>query len=376
MNYRDDFAVSFLKKDDFFRFLDEVEERAEWQVFPTESLITQTVEDFSGNANGLSEKMDEAEKILEDTRRNTGLLLEAGGNRYPVGTTAIKTLENRARISGYALSDLKKEKLSRILNDCLEVTKGQALFRICEGKVRAVHGGDKNDYSILPMPQIFEAAAAHIEETYENVRFLTGYFDHSVTTASWEVTDKRLLETYEELLLQYGQAAEEPLTASIQVHSSDVGTSGANIFCSLLMGKNRIPLLLGGAIKLPHKDNATVDQFCANVAQIFARYQEEIEGLSNLFRVYVNYPLNVIAGVMKKADIGVTLRAQTTEQFRVTRGAGRCSGYDVYCGICESIFLAQTNGMSPRLLIDLEEKVSKCLKMRFHEYDIPGNIRY
>lgn len=32
---------------------------------------------------------------------------------------------------------------ARILNDCLKVTRGDALIRIQEGKVRAVHGGDE-----------------------------------------------------------------------------------------------------------------------------------------------------------------------------------------------------------------------------------------
>lgn len=377
MNYRDDFTSSFFSQEAFLQFLDGIEERAEWKVFPTEELLTLTVDYGPQDVQEyLLSGLDEAEAIFEDTRKNTGLLLKVGESYYPLGATAIKTLENRARISGYALADLEKEKFSRVLNDCLQVTKGQALLRIHEGKVRAVHGGDETDYSILPMPELFEAAAAHIEENYEHTRFVEGYFDHSITMASWEIKDRKLLETYEDLLLQYGQSIDGPLTASIRVHSSDVGTSGANIFCMLCVGEKQVPLLLGGAIKLPHKENAKIEQFCANVTQIFARYREEVEGLSKLFHIYVDYPLNVIAGVMKKADIGVALRAQTVEQFRGTHGSGRCSGYDVYCGICEAIFLAQVNGMTPRLLIDLEEKVSKCLKLKFHEYDFPGNIRY
>ena len=45
-------------------------------------------------------------------------------------------------------------------------------------------------------------------------------------------------------------------------------------------------------------------------------------------------------------------------------------------GICEAIFLAQSNGMGAKALTDLEEMVSRCLTYRFHEYDIPGTILY
>lgn len=377
MNYCDSFSAAFSNQEIFLDFLDHIEERADWQTHPTNSIqIIAIQEDSDACGKITAETPEEAEQIIEDTCKNTEFLLKAGDRIYAVGATAIKTLENRARISGYALSDLDKKTLARVLNDCLQVTKGQALIRIHEGKVRAVHGGDKGDYVTLPMPQIFEVAATHMRENYDKARFSEGYFDHSIAMASWEVRDEGLLETYRELLLQYGQLADAKLAASIRIHSSDVGVSGANIFCTLLIGQNRIPLILGGPMKLAHKDNASIEAFSANVAQIFARYQEEVEGLSDLFRIYVNYPENVMAGVMKKAEIGAALRAQTVERFRTSHGFGRCNGYEVYCGICEAIFLAQSNGMTPRGLVDLEEKVSKCLKYRFHEYDIPGSIRY
>ena len=208
----------------------------------------------------------EGADILQDTRANTGLLLKVGEEHYPLGATAIKTLENRARISGYALQDLGRGKLARVLNDCLEVTKGNALVRIHEGKARAVHGGDKSDYAVLPMPELFEASAIHMEEQYERVRFLSGYFDHWLVTASWEIQDRRLLDTYRDMLLQYGQVADPELSAQIKVHSSDVGVSGANIFYSLLMGKERRPLVLGDALRLEHSGGSSLADFSRNLS--------------------------------------------------------------------------------------------------------------
>ena len=377
MKYKDDFSETFHDEHSFLGFLDQIEENAAWQSYQTNSLRIMAIKE-EPDAKWMikADSVELAEQLLADTGQNTGLLLQTEDGCYPLGSTAIKTLENRARISGYALSDLEKPVFARVINDCLNVTGGKALLRIHEGKVRAVHGGDKSDYVVLPMPQIFEAAAIHMGENYEESKFSEGFFDHSITMASWEVKDERLLQTYRELLLQYGQLADDNLAALIRIHCSDVGVSGANIFCTLLTGKERTPLLLGGALKLPHKDNASIEAFSGNVSQIFARYQEEVEGLSNLFQVYVNYPLNVMANVMKKAEIGLALRAQTVERFRASHGGSRCNGYEVYCGICECIFLAQSNGMNPRGLVDLEEKVSKCLKYRFHEYDIPGSISY
>lgn len=375
MKFRDDFSASFHSLEDFMQFLDLVEAQASWQTYPTNSLSVMPVEEESGLCGKIQSDTGH-EEIIRDTCANTGLFIKAGKSCYPVGSTAIRTLESRARISGNALQDLEKGKFARVLNDCLQVTKGQALLRIHEGKVRAVHGGDKSDYAVLPMPELFEVAALYMKENYQNVAFSEGYFSHLLTTASWEIRDDELLDSYRELLLQYGQTADSQLTASVRVHSSDVAASGANIFCSLLEGKEKRPLVLGNALKLEHSGGATIESFAANMVQIFARYKEAVEGLSKLFHVNVNYPANVMAGLMKRTGIGKQLTAQTVEQFKAGYGGGSCNGYEVYCGICECIFLAQSRGMSVKGLLDLEEMVSRCLSFRMHDYDIPGTVSY
>lgn len=375
MKFRDDFSAGFHSLEDFMQFLDQVEAQASWQSYPTNSLSVMPVEEESGLYGKLQADAGQ-EEIIRDTCANTGLLIKAGESCYPVGSTAIRTLESRARISGNALQDLEKGKFARVLNDCLQVTKGQALLRIHEGKVRAVHGGDKSDYAVLPMPELFEVAALYMKENYQNVAFSEGYFSHLLTTASWEIRDDELLDSYRELLLQYGQTADSQLTAFVRIHSSDVAASGANIFCALLEGKEKRPLVLGNALKLEHSGGATIESFAANMVQIFARYKEAVEGLSKLFHVNVNYPANVMAGLMKRAGIGKQLTAQTVEQFKAGYGGGSCNGYEVYCGICECIFLAQSRGMSVKGLLDLEEMVSRCLSFRMHDYDIPGTVSY
>ena len=106
----------------------------------------------------------------------------------------MKSIESRARIAGSALLDLPKGKLARVLNDCLNVTKGNALVRIHEGKVRAVHGGDPSDYSVLPMPELFEVASIYVAENYDKANlFQNGLFSHSLAMASWELEEKRTL---------------------------------------------------------------------------------------------------------------------------------------------------------------------------------------
>ena len=200
MNYQDNFSAQFCSEHNFLTFLDEVELRADWIVYPTNLLQVYVAEEIPDVCEKIeADTRETAVNVLKDTWWNTKLLLQAGDQLFAVGSTAIKTLENRARISGYALADLEKEKLARILNDCLQVTKGKAMLRFHEGKVRAVHGGDEGEYVRLPMPQIFEVASVYMRENYENAKFTEGFFDHTMTMATWSVEDDRLLDTYRDV---------------------------------------------------------------------------------------------------------------------------------------------------------------------------------
>ncbi|MFR2487956.1 MAG: hypothetical protein ACLTAC_32285 [Hungatella sp.] len=135
MKFRDDFSASFVNQETFMQFLDQVEVNAQWQNYPTNTLKVFSAEENPELCEMIPDQDDKLE-ILKDTYANADLLLKVGEIYYPVGSTTIRTLENRARVSGNALQDLERAKFARVINDCLQVTKGQALIRI--QKVRYV----------------------------------------------------------------------------------------------------------------------------------------------------------------------------------------------------------------------------------------------
>lgn len=133
------------------------------------------------------------------------------------------------------------------------MTRGDALIRIQEGKVRAVHGGDESDYCILPMTEIFGTASSYINGKYDEAKFKGGYYDHTMATATWEIEDEELVSAYRSALRNYREDLNGQLSAAVRVSSSDVGASGANIYYSLLIGEEKRPLVLGKALKLAHE---------------------------------------------------------------------------------------------------------------------------
>ena len=125
--------------------------------------------------------------------------------------------------------DVKKSVLADILNECLQVAKGDALLRISEGKVRGVLSGDEADYAIISMPKLFMVASAYISGD-RNGEFIYGYADHNMAQITWKIVDQKMTKAYADLMEEHGKKPFGNLQTFIRIVSSDVGASGANIF--------------------------------------------------------------------------------------------------------------------------------------------------
>lgn len=151
--YADNFKCSFRNSDQFLDFLKERKEKSLWMKAPSNSLQFKPLEKDSelGNLYMQLYQSNGSAEILVDTMENTSLLLSVNGADYPVRSCALKTILERARISGNALGKVSKSVLTQILNYCLDVATGDSLIKVADDKVSAVHGGDPSDYAVLEM---------------------------------------------------------------------------------------------------------------------------------------------------------------------------------------------------------------------------------
>ena len=207
---------------------------------------------------------------------------------------------------------------------------------------------------------------------FEYASFKSGCADHNLVNATWELRDRRLTEAYKELLERYGKTFNGELYASVRITTSDVGSSGANIFYTVSVQNQYI--VLGENLKVRHKNCKGTEDFNQNMASIFEYYKEALQEVLRLSEIWVNHPANAMIGVMKQAGFSKKLIAETVERFRAAAGDVPCSAYEIYCGICDVISIARQQETNARLL--LEEKVAACVSKRWHELDMPGEIKY
>ena len=163
--YADDYSCTFKEPGEFLDFLRERKEHSQWLTAPSRSLQLQSIERDSAFGNlymQLYQHNGRAE-ILADTMENTSIMLSVHGKEYPVRSCALKTILERARISGHALNKVSKEVFTQIMNYCLGVASGDSLIKVADEKVSAVHGGDPDDYAVLEMLPLFERVQDYLE---------------------------------------------------------------------------------------------------------------------------------------------------------------------------------------------------------------------
>ena len=214
-------------------------------------------------------------------------------------------------------------------------------------------------------------ASAYISGDH-NAEFSYAYADHNMAQITWKIIDEKMTKAYADLMAEHGKTPFGKLQTFIRIVSSEVGASGANIFYSILDGDYTI--VLGEALRTKHRHKQGLEEFTENMESIFQYYKQKLKDIGKLCDIRIRYPVNTLSEVMKKQSFGKKLIAETVERFKVNFGEQPCSAYEIYCGLCEALFFARKNGSSPSSLVKMEEKIARCMNVRWHDCDMPGEL--
>lgn len=301
--FTDNFSRSFTESGDFFQFLSDRKARSKWMTAPSRELQFEPVERGSTLGNLYMQIYDHngAAEILEDTMENTSLLLKVDGKDYPVRSCALKTVLERARISGHALNKVSKSVFAEILNYCMGVASGDSLIKVADEKVSAVHGGDPKDYTVMEMLPLFKATNDFLDREYPGNRFMTAHFDHSIATAIWRLDGQadNLLDTYHREIAAKGLQTEKMVPA-LRFSTSDVGMSGANLYPIFLVGAESRIVPLGYSIRTEHKNGVDMQYFEEQLRLVYAQFEKALDKQVQLMNIEIRYPVTTLMRVLKR----------------------------------------------------------------------------
>ena len=379
--YADNFRRTFDDPGDFIQFLKERKENSRWMTAPSRNLVFESLEKNT-QMGELYLKLydhDGRAEIIADTMENTSLLLKVNGETYPVRSCAIKSILERARISGHALNKVSKSIFTQILNYCMDVASGDSLIKVADDKVSAVHGGDPKDYAILEILPLVQCVRSILDRDFAGNHFLTANFDHSIVTSIWSLDGQanELMETYRQAVAEKGVTEAMSARPGLRFTTSDVGVSAANLYPILLLGGSNRIIPLGDPLKLDHKNGADLDAFASSMDQLYACFKESIERQQQLLNVEIRYPYTTMLGVLKRIGITKKMSYEVADLFAGQPGVSSgCNAYQLYLAMSDVIFLAQCEGASAYRIAQLEENIARALRINWHEYDRPGDFKW
>lgn len=379
--YADNFRCTFDDPGDFIQFLKERKENSRWMTAPSRNLVFESLEKNT-QMGELYLKLydhDGRAEIIADTMENTSLLLKVNGETYPVRSCAIKSILERARISGHALNKVSKSIFTQILNYCMDVASGDSLIKVADDKVSAVHGGDPKDYAILEILPLVQCVRSILDRDFAGNHFLTANFDHSIVTAIWSLDGQanELMETYRQAVAEKGVTEAMSARPGLRFTTSDVGVSAANLYPILLLGGSNRIIPLGDPLKLDHKNGADLDAFASSMDQLYACFKESIGRQQQLLNVEIRYPYTTMLGVLKRIGITKKTSYEVADLFAGQSGVSSgCNAYQLYLAMSDVIFLAQCEGASAYRIAQLEENIARALRINWHEYDRPGDFKW
>ena len=377
--YEDNFRAVFTRQEDFLSCINRIGGNSYWERRKAKNLRLIPLTSGSKAAEELREEYEREgldEAIITDTMLNTGLLIRLKDKCYPVRACAIKSILDRAGISGSGLRRVDKSVYARILNDCLKVTNGEALVRVSEGKVSAVLGGDCHDYAVLDTEQIFKHSVDYLSTHFKGCRYLGGFYEHDMVSALWELSgNKELLDAYRDELRMHGKCPEE-MKPMVRITTSDTGMGGANIYPMLVSDNGRCTINLGSPLRLGHRNGTKISDFDEQLKMLYGKYQAATGNLIKLLNIDISHPVNCMKGIMDKLGIPKKYKAEAVDLFIAQYGEDPCTAHDIYFGISEILYMLTCDGEEGSKITRMEEIIARALGLQWSEYDIPGTYAW
>ena len=314
---------------------------------------------------------------VEDTVENLGLALRVDGSYYPVRGTAYKSLLDRAKISGTALSKLSREKLASVLNDCLELYSSETLLLIRDEKVSAAHSGDSMDYSVLPIDELLKALTRKLDDQFPGSVFRGGYRDHSLASATWTMPGQKedLLGAYAKLLASQGKGTiASKLIPAIRFVTSDTGVASAKV--SAMLEGTQYPIHIGSCIAVDHRHQSSVEDFETALDQLFAQFGDSVARLQRLLGISLSYPVNAMTRICRKLSLPKKAALEAIGMFEVAYGGGPATAHDVFMAMQEIPYILKSDHTPESKMLVVEENMARALTLKWTDYDLAKAVNY
>lgn len=272
---------------------------------------------------------------------------------------AFRSICNRAKVYGDSLKNLKKDFLCQVLNKCLD-TRGNILVKqlTMDGQINAIHSAD---YAIVSQTRIYNMFLEHFQGAE---RFHSAVWCYEYTSADFEIINQQLQQGYSSLLNKHNLPCNN-VKVLVKILTSDVATSGINIYTALKTDNLYIPLT-SSPICIKHIGDPAdrIEDYKKALSEILSICNTQKEELEKLESIKIYNPINCLKGCLKVAKIPNKAADSVIEMFDAVNGEEECSALDVYCGISYVFEVLTANEVRECEQIRYAESIAKLIKQK------------
>lgn len=333
-------------------------------------VLDQTLlQEFIQNYN-VAGSLDSIVECMKDTK----LFLMTKNKTYPIRRVALRSLLNRAKISGTSIQAeedspkarcLPTRRRARILTQMLQLYDQNCQILYRDEKVSAILS---DQYAVLAEADLYAALQVVLHEKYhDNYTFVNGSVSHEHFSLCYSLQDEDMEEDLEIRLNEAGFRFEE-VHFAVKFLTSDIGEANASVYPYLILDRSWIPL--GSPIHIKHFGKNTVKDFEAAIKEINSLFERSMFDFKKLSEQHIEYPSGCFRflGYEKKLPkkLVMSIAAELDLMY-----PGGCCGFDILMNltrILEAYDLADTEAEFSKSLT-VSENVARAMRCDFSRFD-------
>lgn len=307
----------------------------------------------------------------------TTQLMSVNGTMWPVGRSAVRSILERAGIKPEGWDKLKKfnpASLAEALNLFLKATPGSVCVLIQDEKVRAVNSGR---YAICPSTYVMEAMKQWIKEERPDAKFMSGYVNHDFT--NWNVD----LSAYtNDILGRFPALATSGFSPALQIYLSHTGASSVSLRPCLMRNGWVIPMSEG--IDCAHMKSGKASERTAKMKEtveenfklVFRALEEAAANAEKLDSIQIHNSYNAVLRVMKYIGMPKVQGMEAADQFGKIN-PGMATAYECFLCLFDAFtYVLRDYPKEPRKQFAVAESVGRAIRLKWTDYDVPGNFSW
>lgn len=279
------------------------------------------------------------------------------------------SLPARAGIGGITISQLDTADWIKVLNTCFPYRSGNMILNELEGEVYAAHS---DQYSIIHIDEIFDAASKVLRLKFPNIKFIGGYISPEYACCEYSLeNEKEIVDIYEAALGEAFSKSLKLVAPVIRICTSNTSDSGANIYPCLKCkseGGFRYTITAGAPLCAIHKGENGIKRVCENLEMTMDMFKKSAEEFIRMTYIKVNHPKQCYLNIAKRLGLPKPVAMEIAEEIGEVFGEGKTTTAKfIYLSLTK--ILEKTNRKSEKDRWDLTNQIAHAMSLDFKLYD-------